>query len=104
MMADAPRKVYIDWVRDRSGNLILSSYGLKSPPGPNAARYVTSESVKGTERQRDRLLEVVKAAAVMPWGYCLCPPRMGDMEGADNQAHCGECRDVRGGNCTRGEI
>ena len=41
------------------------------------------------------LLEAVCAAAVMPWGYCVCPPQMGDMEGKSDEAHCGECRDVR---------
>ena len=40
-------------------------------------------------------LEALEAVAIMPWGYCVCPPRMGDMEGKPDDAHCGECRQVR---------
>ena len=41
------------------------------------------------------LLEALQAICVMPWGYCCCPPRMGDMEGKDDSEHCGECREAR---------
>ena len=42
-----------------------------------------------------QLLDALTAICVMPWGYCCCPPRMGDMEGKPDSAHCGECRDAR---------
>ena len=41
------------------------------------------------------MLEALEAMMVMPWGYCACPVRMGDMEGEPDDAHCGECRDSR---------
>lgn len=41
------------------------------------------------------LISALKAIAYVPWGYCVCPSRMGVMEGKDDAAHCGECRDVR---------
>ena len=41
------------------------------------------------------LLEAAQAASIMPWGYCICPTRMGVMEGKPDDAHCGECRDLR---------
>ena len=55
-----------------------------------------------TAAERDRLresnsdlLEALKAIGVFPWGYCFCPPSMGDMEEKPDDAHCGECREAR---------
>ena len=41
------------------------------------------------------LLEVLKAIGAYPWGYCFCPPAMGDMVGTPDEDHCGECREAR---------
>ena len=41
------------------------------------------------------MLEALQAVAVVPWGYCVCPEHMGDMENSADEDHCGECRLVR---------
>ena len=41
------------------------------------------------------MLEALQAMGVMPWGYCFCPGRMGNMEGKPDEEHCGECREAR---------
>ena len=41
------------------------------------------------------LFDALASIAYMPWGYCVCPPRMGYMEGRPDHAHCGECREAR---------
>ena len=40
------------------------------------------------------LLEAAKAAAVRPWGYCICDLNV-DMEGRPDGDHAPECRDLR---------
>ena len=93
------------WRTDLTAQTVWSSEGgpmicqtceqMAYPPERAKALARRIATLPDIERQRDRLLEAMKAAAVMPWGYCICPPRMGDMEGKDDRAHCGECRDVR---------
>ena len=41
------------------------------------------------------LLETLKAVGSTPWGYCFCPPSMGDMKDKPDDDHCGECREAR---------
>ena len=40
------------------------------------------------------LLSAAKAAAVKPWGFCICYPSV-DMEGRPDEDHAPECRDLR---------
>ena len=42
-----------------------------------------------------QLVGAVQGAMVKPWGYCLCPAHMRPMEHKPDDAHCGECRDLR---------
>ena len=53
--------------------------------------YIRAPIMRRAFEQRHELLEALQAVAVHPWGYCFCPPSMGDMEARPDKDHCVEC-------------
>ena len=76
------------WTYDENAGRVLDAHGI------SLALYVTKHSGQRMAAAPD-MLAALMGAATMPWGYCICPPQMGDMEGKPDESHCGECRDVR---------
>ena len=83
-----PWKAYRRYVLDEHGLALADTWDFNRPA---EEAYANADLIAAAPDMFDALC----AIAVMPWGYCCCPPRMGDMEGKLDIDHCGECRDVR---------
>ena len=84
-------------------NLIMALYGPHDyHMGESLPTFVRSfdgdieeQTANAQVMAASKDVHALTSICIMPWGYCCCPPQMGDMEGKPDEAHCGECKDAR---------